>query len=38
MINMVFALENTSTAQYGPPYSWPAAVQPDWLQVGYLVF
>ncbi|VDM08230.1 unnamed protein product, partial [Wuchereria bancrofti] len=32
MVNMIFPLENRSTAISGPPYLWPQHLQPKWLK------
>ncbi|KAM3721640.1 GON-4-like protein [Dirofilaria immitis] len=32
IINMIFPLENRSTAIFGPPYLWPRHLQPKWLK------
>ncbi|CAG9538705.1 unnamed protein product [Cercopithifilaria johnstoni] len=32
IINMIFPLENRSTATSGPPYLWPQHLQPRWLK------
>ncbi|VDO40487.1 unnamed protein product [Onchocerca flexuosa] len=32
IINMIFPLENRSTAISGPPYLWPQYLQPRWLK------
>lgn len=35
---MIFPIDNQSTAQFGPPYTWETTFHPIWLKVKKIFF